>query len=143
MKENKEEEIVIDAENAVLGRLASFAAKQALQGKKVVIVNSEKAIVVGSKENIVNSYKITRMKGGASLKGPLFPSSAERILKRTIRGMLPYKKGRGRKALKSVLCYNSIPDEFKDKKMFKAGRGKKGISLSYIARMLRGGNEKI
>lgn len=135
------EEIVIDAENAVLGRLASYAAKQALSGKKIIIVNAEKAIVVGNKKDIIENYIRMKRRGGASLKGPFFSYLAYKILKRTIRGMLPYEKGRGKEALKNIFCYNSIPEEFKDKKMFKAGRGKKGVSLDYISKMLRGKNE--
>ena len=30
--------------------------------------------------------------------------------------MLPHKKPRGRDALKKILCYIDVPDEFKDKK---------------------------
>jgi large subunit ribosomal protein L13 len=48
----EKEKMIIDATNATLGRLASFVAKQALQGKKVIIVNSEKAIITGDKKGI-------------------------------------------------------------------------------------------
>ena len=82
--EHKQHEIVVDATNAVLGRLASFAAKQALLNKKIVIVNCADAIVTGGKRMVINEYKDIRQKGGASLMGPYFPKSPERILKRTI-----------------------------------------------------------
>jgi large subunit ribosomal protein L13 len=132
-------EIIINAENAVLGRLASFVAKKALLGKEIRIVNSEKAIVMGREENIVERYKKKRVVGGSGLKGPLYPSTPERILKRTIRNMLPYKQARGRQALKRVRCYIGIPEEFKDKKMIKSKRGKSGVSLDKISKMLSGG----
>jgi len=130
--------IIINAENAVLGRLASYVAKQALLGKKIVIVNSEKAIVIGNEKNIVGRYKEKRARGGYGA-GPLYPTTSERILKRTIRNMLPYKKERGREALKRVKCFIGVPKEFEDKKMIKSGKGKKGIGLDRISKMLRGG----
>ena len=33
------EKLIIDANNAVMGRLASYVAKQAMLGKEIVIVN--------------------------------------------------------------------------------------------------------
>jgi len=132
------EEIIIDAENAVVGRLASYVAKQALQGKKVIIVNAEKAIFTGREEDIIEKYRVRRERGGIGMRGPFYPKTPERILKRIIRGMLPYKKGKGREDYKRIRCYVSIPAEFKDKKMIKSGKGQRGVSLQKISRRLRG-----
>ncbi|MCH7567815.1 MAG: 50S ribosomal protein L13 [Nanoarchaeota archaeon] len=118
-------EIIIDANNAVLGRLASHAAKQSLIGKKVVIVNCEDAVIVGKPKSIIKEYIETRQRGGSSLKGPFFPKSPEKIVKRTLRGMLSYKQGRGRDALKRIICYNKTPDEYKEMKKIVAGKEKK------------------
>lgn len=107
-----EREIVIDANEGVLGRVASFAAKQSLLGKKVVVVNCEKALVSGRRANILEEYKITRRRGSSTRMGPKFPKSSERIMKRTIRGMLSYKEGRGREAFKRIMCYDSVPEKF-------------------------------
>tara|TARA_Y100000310_G_C20686881_1_gene819582 strand:- start:399 stop:797 length:399 start_codon:yes stop_codon:yes gene_type:complete len=131
--------MIINAENAVLGRLASYTAKQVLQGKEVIIVNSEKAIIVGNEKNIVDHYLENKARGGSGLMGPFVHSGSEKILKRTIRNMLPYTKERGIKALKRVKCYIGIPKEYEDKKMIKSGKGRKGISLERISKMLRGG----
>lgn len=107
-----EKVIVLDAENAVLGRIAAYAAKQALQGKTVNIVNCEKAVVTGSRNLAIREYTDIRNKGGTSFKGPFFPKHTDKILKRTIRGMLPYKQGRGELAFSRVKCYNGLPAEF-------------------------------
>ena len=56
--------MIIDAENLVLGRLASFVAKQALLGENIDIINCEKAIVLGDKKEILNSYKKQHQKEG-------------------------------------------------------------------------------
>lgn len=131
------EEIIIDATNATLGRLASYAAKQALQGKKVIILNSEKAIVTGRKKFIIENYQKKKKRGGSSQRGPFFPRGSEKILKRTIRGMLPdYRVGRGREAFKRVLCFKGVPEEYQNKKMIKAGKEKRTnyISIEQISK---------
>jgi len=131
--------IVIDGENAVLGRMASFTAKNLLQGRTVAIINAEKVIIVGRKENILGEYKERRAKGGWGQHGPFFPTTPERIIKRTIRGMFRYKKERGAEALRRVKAYTGIPKEFQEVVAIKSGKGKKGISLAEISGFLRGG----
>ncbi len=108
--------MIINAENLILGRLASYVAKRAIEGENVDVVNAEKAIVVGRREDILAKYRHKRERGDP-LHGPYFPRQPERIVKRTIRNMLPYKKPRGKEALKRIRCYEGIPDNFKDKKM--------------------------
>ena len=114
-------EIIIDATEGILGRIAAYAAKQSLLGKSVIIVNSNEAIITGDKKVILEKYKSLRAKGGASLKGPKMSKAPERILKRTIRGMLSHKQARGREALKRIMCHNSLPTEFEnaEKLLFK------------------------
>ncbi len=130
--------IIIDATNATLGRLASYAAKQSLLGKEVIIINCEEVVVTGSRKNIINHYLEYRTRGGTSLKGPFFPKSPERIVKRTIRGMLSYKQGRGRAALKRILCYNDAPKEYAEAKKIKAGKEKNTSTtkLSEVSKIL-------
>src|SRR3989338_1278614 len=128
--------VVIDAENAVLGRLASFSAKQALLGSNVTIINSEKVIITGNIKDIVRTYQRKRALGGPSLHGPFFPSTPERILKRTIRGMLSHREPRGKQALKRIRAFTGIPKEFENIEKIKAGKGARGISLEKISNML-------
>ncbi|MFH1501083.1 MAG: 50S ribosomal protein L13 [archaeon] len=131
--------MIIDGENATLGRLSSFIAKQALIGKEVVVVNAKKIIVTGNKKKIVDDYMVLRRKGGSSQKGPTILSSPERILKRTVRGMLPHRKGRGMDAMKRIRCYNGLPEEYKEQKKVKSGRKNKGVKLEEISKLMRGG----
>lgn len=133
--------VVIDATNAVLGRLASYAAKQALLGKQVVIVNAEKAIIVGKKENIIKDYVEKLQRGRGWQKGPYWPRQAERLLRRTIRGMLPWKKARGREAYKLVKCYKGVPEEFKNSEMVRLKTKKylDFLTLGEVEKLLRGG----
>ncbi len=104
--------IVVDATGLVLGRLASVAAKSLLAGEEVKIVNAEKAIITGSKEQILSYYERARSRGSRE-RGPYFPRRPEMILKRTVRGMLPYKMARGRDAMSRLRIYVGIPRELK------------------------------
>lgn len=112
--------IIIDAENAVFGRLCSLVAKKALEGDDVIIVNSEKIIITGNKENIIKTYRTKRARGGASRRGPHYPKIPFMILKRGIRGMLPdYRWGEGKQAFSRIKCYEGIPKEFEKKEKIK------------------------
>ena len=116
---------IIDGTNSVLGRLASYVAKELLKGEEIVVVNSEKVIITGNKKTTEREFKEKRSRVGSGQKGPKLSRSADRIVKRTIRGMLPnHRFGRGREAWKKIKCYVNVPKEFQDKKMIKAGKPK-------------------
>jgi large subunit ribosomal protein L13 len=101
---------VIDANGLILGRLASIVAKRLLSGEEINIINAEGAIVSGSPEATLSKYKTMQAKGSKE-KGPYFPKRADMILRRTIRGMLPYKKAAGREALSRLRVYVGAPTE--------------------------------
>lgn len=103
---------VIDAKGLIMGRLASVVAKRLLAGEEIAIVNADKAIISGSKVTTFNDYKSIREMGTREF-GPYFPKRPERILKRTVRGMLPYKRARGKDAMSRINVYVGIPSEFK------------------------------
>lgn len=126
-----ENKLIVDAENAVLGRMASLAAKAALMGKEVIVVNAEKTILSGKKQDIAAKYLTLRKKGGSSQKGPIFTASSERIVKRTIRGMLEHKKGKGREAFKRIRCYDQIPEELKNMDKVKIGKQSEELNSSH------------
>lgn len=112
-------EIYIDAENAIVGRIGAYAAKKALLGDTIKILNSEKAIITGNKKDIIHKYYTIRNKVGQPQKGPFVPRMPDRFFRRIIRGMLPYKRERGRLAFDRIMCYLGVPAEFKDKKLQK------------------------
>ena len=133
--------VIIDAENCVAGRLSSFAAKQALQGKEVSILNAEKAFIIGTKESILYRYMTQKQRGKAQKqRGPHLPSTPERLLKRIIRGMMKYKEGRGKIAFKKIKCYNGVPNEFEKSEkivIHKIEGSKKGLNLKQLAQLLK------
>ncbi len=113
---NKTEKlIVLDASNLIVGRFASWVAKQALLGNKVAVVNSEKAIITGDKYQIAEKYRYQRREIGKQNRGPFISRLPDRFLRRIIKKMLPFKKTRGREAFQRVMCYLGVPEEFKGK----------------------------
>ena len=98
---------VFNAEGMILGRFASHIAKllieneKAGKGEEIFIVNAEKAVIVGSKDTILQRYHFMR-DVGTYRKGPFYPRMPDRILRRTIRGMIPYQTPRGRKAFRRL-----------------------------------------
>ncbi|MEK6873940.1 MAG: 50S ribosomal protein L13 [Nanoarchaeota archaeon] len=132
-------EVLIDGKNAIMGRLASYVAKQALLGKEVIIINSNEVIITGRKEDIFKKYSGLIKKGGSSQKGPKITRTPERILKRVIRGMLSHKQGRGEDALDRIRCYNEAPLQYKDSKKIVAGKEKHGkyITLKELCTLLK------
>ena len=116
--------IIIDAEGATLGRLCTKAAKNLLDGEEISIINSEKAIISGKKQTIKKQYK-QKIEVGTYRKGPFFPRMPDRIVKRTIRGMIPYQTPHGRAAYKRLKCYIGIPKEFEGKKIEKISEAEK------------------
>ncbi len=101
---------IIDATNAVLGRLAAVVAKRLLLGERIEIVNAEKAVVIGNKDDILARY-LAKKQRGDRYKGPFFPKMPHLIVKRTIRGMLPWKKARGKEAFKRLKVHIGVPKE--------------------------------
>lgn len=107
-------EIIIDAKNKIVGRLASFVAKELLKGNKIIVVNVEKAVVSGKREVIIEKF-MEKVKRGDAYKGPFYPKYPDEIFRRIVRGMLPYKKERGKTALKNLKVFYGLPEEYKDK----------------------------
>ncbi|MBI4142238.1 50S ribosomal protein L13 [Candidatus Woesearchaeota archaeon] len=108
-------ELNLDATDAIIGRLMSYAAKQALFGNKVNMFNVEKALMSGSLEYNFERYHHLIKYTGQYQRGPYIPKVADRFVKRLIRGMLPHKRQRGAEAYKRIMCYRGIPVEFKNK----------------------------
>ena len=98
--------INVEGKDAVLGRLGSYVAKELLKGNSVNIINSEEVIISGKIDKFVERIKVLRRKGrGGSLKGPKYNRRADLLLKRMIRGMLPWDKPKGRAAYKQLKCF--------------------------------------
>ena len=123
---------IIDGKDAVLGRLASYVAKEALKGEEMVILNCDEVIISGNKKSIKSEFLKRRSRVGHSQKGPKLIKTSERMVKRAIRGMVPeHRWGRGRQAFKRIKCYKGIPKEYENKEKIK-GVKEKPIKFSRV-----------
>lgn len=121
---------IIDGRGAVMGRLASFVAKELLKGEEIRIVNCEKVIITGNRKNIKEEFEESKTKIGSGQKGPKVSKSPHMIVKRCIRGMLPnFRKGRGKILFGRVKCYSGVPKEFEDVKKIVGGKDVKARSI--------------
>ena len=94
-------------------------------------------MITGNKKNIEKNFKEKRSRFGSSQKGPKHHKTSEKIVKRTIRGMLPdHRVGRGKAAIQKVKCYNKIPKELEGKEITKFETGKKS-KFSRVSEFLK------
>jgi large subunit ribosomal protein L13 len=100
-------DVVVDARDCIVGRVASNVAERALDGERVAVVNAERAVITGNEEDTMEVYR-KRVDVGSD-RGPYYPKRPDRIFKRAVRGMLPYKSTRGREAFENVRVYVGDP----------------------------------
>ena len=107
--------MIIDAKDLILGRLSSFVAKKALLGEDIKIINCEEAVISGSEDNILDRY-FKKLARGHPRWGPFIYRHEDKFVKRVIRGMIPYRRERGKNAMKRIRCYTGIPQDLQGKK---------------------------
>jgi large subunit ribosomal protein L13 len=118
---SSEETVYIDATNQIAGRLSSKIAKLVLSGKRVVVVNAEKALISGSRTSVINQWK-ERLELSSRVNpiyGPIHPRRPDNILRRMVRGMVPRKKPKGATAMKRLRVYIGVPTGVDESKMTK------------------------
>jgi large subunit ribosomal protein L13 len=102
---------VVDASDLVLGRAASLIAKRLLQGESIVVVNAEKSVVTGNRAMVLDFYIANRARG-SKRTGPHYPRYPDRIFRRTVRGMLPHLKTRGKVAFERLEVHIGVPPQY-------------------------------
>jgi len=100
---------VVDATGLVLGRAASLIARRLLRGESIVVVNAEKCVVTGSRRSVLAHYVAARARG-SKRTGPHYPRNPDRIFRRTVRGMLPHLKTRGKVAYHRLEVHIGVPE---------------------------------
>ncbi|HZY92380.1 MAG TPA: 50S ribosomal protein L13 [Thermoplasmata archaeon] len=99
---------VVDASGLVLGRAASLIAKRLLGGETIVVINAEKSVVTGNRPMVIREFTAARAQGSVR-SGPHYPRFPDRIFRRTVRGMLPHLKTRGKLAYDRLHVYIGVP----------------------------------
>ena len=106
------ETVYVDASDQIAGRLSSKVAKLLIEGKRVTVVNAEKALISGSRTSVVNQWK-ERLELSSRVNpiyGPIHPRRPDNILRRMVRGMVPRKKPKGATAMKRLRVFIGVPE---------------------------------
>jgi large subunit ribosomal protein L13 len=94
--------------------LASQVAKLLLTGKRVVVVNAERALFSGNRQMVIGQWR-ERLRIASVVQpkhGPFHPRAPDRLLRRIVRGMLPRRKPRGVAALRHLRVYVGVPTAY-------------------------------
>jgi large subunit ribosomal protein L13 len=107
---------LVNAEGQIVGRMCSKIAKLLLNGEEVTILNAEKAVFSGKKKSKVAEAHLF-LEVGAPARGPFHYRRPDRYLRKTVRGMVPFKQPKGKTAYKRLKVFMGVPAEFRDQKM--------------------------
>lgn len=110
--------MIIDATDLVLGRVASRIAKNLLEGEEVIVLNADKAVISGEEKSTLSQYDAwTKIRSLVDpTQGPFHPKNPGDLLRRTVRGMLPMRKNKGREAFERLEAYSGVPSQFENEK---------------------------
>tara|TARA_B100000953_G_scaffold52646_1_gene40799 strand:- start:1723 stop:2142 length:420 start_codon:yes stop_codon:yes gene_type:complete len=122
---------IIDASECIMGRLASSVAKSLLNGEEVHIINAENAVISGSRDMVFGEY-ISKRNLNHPRKGPYYPRMPHLMLKRAVRGMIPYQKPKGREAFKRLKVDVGTPLALQKEKTETIENAKMNDSTKYI-----------
>lgn len=100
----------IDGNNLIVGRAGSFIAKKLMLGESIDLINCQNMVITGNKKNVLAKYKRIKSMGVPS-KGPFLSKRPDMLVRRIMRGMLPYKQFKGKEAFKRLKCYIDSPEK--------------------------------
>jgi len=115
MQELKKQVTIVNAEGLILGRMASKVAKKLMNGEEVIIVNAEKTIISGKRKSKIAEAK-EFLEVGAPERGPFHYRRPDRMVRKTVGGMLPIRQPKGKIALEKLKVFMGIPEELKNQK---------------------------
>jgi large subunit ribosomal protein L13Ae len=128
--------VVVDGKGHLKGRLASYVAKELMNGQRVTVIRCEQVQVSGSlfrnKLKYMEFMHLTMStKPSRGIQHHRAPS---RVMWRCIRGMLPHKSKRGAAALGRLKCFDGCPLSWNAKKKMVVPDALKVVRLKPRAR---------
>lgn len=125
---------VIDATNLILGRMATNVAERLLKGETIDIINVDKAVVSGKKEVVVGKFlrRVNLRNKGNPYRGPKFPRHCDRLVRKSITGMLPDKTWRGREAMHKLKCFEGVPEQFQKAKLETIQKAENHLHTNFV-----------
>jgi large subunit ribosomal protein L13 len=115
MQTAKQPVTLVNAEGLILGRMSSIVAKKLLNGEEVIIINAEKSVISGKKKSKIAEAHVF-LEVGAPERGPFHYRRPDRIVRKTVYGMLPMKQPKGKKAIANLKVFLGVPEELKNHK---------------------------
>jgi len=115
MQDLKKSAAIVNAEGLILGRMASKVAKKLMNGEEVIIVNAEKTILSGKRKSKIAEAHVF-LEVGAPARGPFHYRRPDRMVRKTVRGMLPIKQPKGKNAFARLRVFLGVPEELKNQK---------------------------
>ncbi|WP_126451157.1 50S ribosomal protein L13 [Sulfodiicoccus acidiphilus] len=115
------EELVLDGEGQILGRMATMIVKQLKQGKTIIVVNAEKVVISGELSRVLAGYRLlmgVRTMFNPSRQGIRRPRNPISLVKRTVRGMLPDNPS-GNVMYRKLKVYVGVPEQYVERKKVK------------------------
>ncbi len=111
---------LIDGEEAILGRIGSRVAKLLIEGNEIMLINAEKIRITGHTPDLAAKYKrLIELKDRANPEhSPFYSRRPDLFVKRSIRGMLPYKQPKGKAAYKLLKVYMGDAKDIKDSEAY-------------------------
>ena len=90
--------VYVDATGQIAGRLCSKVAKLLLSGKRVVVLNAEKALISGGRFSVRQEWlkRLEIYSHVNPLYGPIHYRRPDNILRRMVRGMVPHQETKGK-----------------------------------------------
>jgi large subunit ribosomal protein L13 len=113
--------LYVDASEQIAGRLYSTIAKELLSGKRVVVLNAEKALISGRSSSVFRQWqaRLEIYSHVNPIYGPIHPRRPDNILRRMVRGMVPKTKTKGRDAMHHLRVYMGVPEKYTKQKTMK------------------------
>ena len=129
-----EKEMLIDGKGHLMGRLAAVAAKELLNGQKVVIVRAEQLVLSG----LLYNRKVEHLewKGKTSNTnprrgGPYHYKAPAKLMWKCIKGMIPRKTARGKAALERLKIFEGCPFPYSNMKKTYVPKALKVVRLKF------------
>ena len=110
--------VVVDGKGHLKGRLASYVAKELLNGQRVTVIRCEQVLISGSlfRNKLKYMEFMNKTMSSNPRRGVQHHRAPARIIWRVIRGMLPHKSKRGAAALGRLKCFDGCPLSWNAKK---------------------------
>ena len=137
------EEKIIDGKGQILGKLCTQIAKELLKGTKIDLLNAEKIVITGNKTDIVEKFRTRyNLRAKANpLKGPRYSRMPDKIVRRSVKGMLPNMNTTEREAIRRLHVHISVPKELEGKETaeiteYLPREGSKFIQVAELSKLL-------